>query len=131
MSKHESWRTRHYWKQVGGLLIEEFPAVRRRKEHSNREIDGVIILGGPNEIKYRVDYDLEGKDIICIQTKAKRIGMYLMGQAFFSIELLKRYNPRSIKSVAICSKADSVLEPICKKYGIEVVVIPDELAPDQ
>ena len=31
MSKLETPMTRWYWKQVGGTLIEEYPAVRRSK----------------------------------------------------------------------------------------------------
>ena len=130
MSKHETWRTRYYWEQVGGLLIEEYPVVSRGKDHSNREIDGVIVLGEPKERKYREPYDISGKDVICIQTKASRIGMYLMGQAFFSVELLKRLNPKSIRSVAICGKTDSILEPICQTHGVEVVEIPEEFNPN-
>jgi hypothetical protein len=51
--------------------------------------------------------------------------MYLMGQAFFSVELMKRFNPKSIKSVAVCEKYDAVLGPLIEKYpGIEVVLCP-------
>jgi hypothetical protein len=55
--------------------------------------------------------------------------MYLMGQALFSAELLKRFNPRSIESVAIVAKDDAVLRPIFEKYeGMHVVVCPTEVA---
>jgi hypothetical protein len=55
--------------------------------------------------------------------------MYLMGQALFSAELLKRFNPRSIESVAIVTKDDAVLRPIFEKYeGMRVVVCPPEFA---
>jgi hypothetical protein len=55
--------------------------------------------------------------------------MYLMGQALFSAELLKRFNPRSIESVAIVTKDDAVLRPIFEKYeGMRVVVCPPEIA---
>lgn len=49
--------------------------------------------------------------------------MYLMGQAIFSAELIKRFKPASVRSVALCGKGDSVLEPMLKGYPeVEVVV---------
>ena len=44
MSLHETWRTRMYWKTIGGLLIEEFVAVDGNKEQGRRPIDGIIVL---------------------------------------------------------------------------------------
>ena len=124
MSKHETWRTRQYWETVGGLLIEEFKVIERGLKNSIRLIDGVIVLGEKNSIHSSTKFDISGRDIICIQTKKNRLGMYVMGQAFFSRELLKRHNPKSIKSVIICGKEDSVLQELCSKYEIEVVVYP-------
>ncbi len=129
MSKLETPMTHWYWQQVGGTLVEEFCAVHRDKDCSNRLIDGIIIEGGERRIATGSEVDIAGKDIIVLQAKAKRLGMYLMGQAFFSAELLKRFNPRSIKSVAIVTKDDSVLRPIFEKYeGMRVVVCPPEIA---
>lgn len=86
-------------------------------------MDGVIVLDGPHKIAKKDEMDIQDKDIIVIQTKASGLGMYLMGQAVFSKELMKRYKPRSIKSVAICTRSDSVLEPLLKKFSdVEVVV---------
>ena len=47
MSKQETWRTRLYWDGVGGLLIEEFHAVRADPKQGigKRAIDGIIVLG--------------------------------------------------------------------------------------
>jgi len=126
MSRHETWRTRKYWNKVGGLLIEEFVAVKKGSNNSIRLIDGVIVLNESTKIHDSHFHDIEGKDIICIQTKQSRLGMYLMGQALFSVELLKSFKPNSIKPVLICGKDDEILRPICEKYGIEVVVINEE-----
>ncbi len=123
MSKHETWRTRQYWESVGGTLIEEYQVVKKGNDNSRRLLDGLIIIDGPTEISQDKNIDIRGKDVICVQTKANRLGMYLLGQTFFSRELLKDYNPKSIKTVAIVSKTDSILAPIAKKYDIEVVVI--------
>ena len=123
MSKHETPLTRRYWRSVGGTLIEEFRAIPRGRDHGPRIMDGVIVFDDPHKIAQKDEVDLQGKDIIVVQTKASRLCMYLMGQAVFSKELMKRYKPRSIKSVAICTRSDSVLEPLLRKFSdVEVVV---------
>jgi hypothetical protein len=67
---------------------------------------------------------LEGQDVIAVQAKAERLGMYLMGQALFSAELVRRFNPRSIRSIALCYEDDSVLRPLLNPYPhVEVVVL--------
>jgi hypothetical protein len=38
---------------------------------------------------------------VIVQTKANRLGMYLLGQAFFSAQLMRRFHPRSVESVAL------------------------------
>ena len=126
MSKHETWRTRKYWQGVGGLLIEEFIAVKPTKNQAVRVIDGVIVTGRETEIHEKNFFDIAGQDVICIQTKKGRLGMNVMGQAFFSRELLERFNPKSIKSVIVCGKDDQLLRKLCDQYEIEVAVIPDE-----
>jgi len=123
MSKLETPLTRKYWRSVGGTLIEEFPAVTGSKDRGRRLIDGVIIVGGKNRRATAIEVDLQGKDIIVIQTKARKLGMYLIGQALFSPKLMRKFKPKSIKSVAICTKGDEVLQALLKPYkNIEVVV---------
>ena len=122
MSKHETPLTSRFWKSVGGTLIEEFPAVKRTDSNSKRLMDGVIILHEETRIAKASEVDLEGKDIIVVQTKVNRLGMYLMGQALFSKELMKNFKPRSIRTVAICGKDDSVMRDLSEQFGIEVVV---------
>ena len=126
MSKHETWRTRKYWSRTGGLLIEEFLAVRKTKTNGQRLIDGVIVLNEETGIYDGNVYDIEGKDVIVIQTKRSRIGMYLLGQAYFSKFLIEKFKPRSIKIVAICSKYDDVTGQLAKDHKVEVVVISDK-----
>ena len=126
MSKHESWRTRKYWSSTGGLLTEEFLAVRRTKANGQRLIDGVIVLNEETRIHDDNFYNIEGKDVIVIQTKRSRIGMYLLGQAYFSKFLIEQLKPRSIKIVAICSKYDDVIGQLAKANKVEVVVISDK-----
>ena len=107
---------------MGGTLIEEFPAVRPGPGRGQRLIDAVIIPDGPFEIKTARKVDISGKDIIVVQTKVRRLGMHLMGQAVFSAKLMERFSPSSIRSVAICTNNDEVLEPLLKASGVELVV---------
>jgi hypothetical protein len=127
MSKLETPLTRAYWQKVGGTLIEEFYAVQPTSTCGKRVIDGVIIKGGENRIAYASEVILENKDIIVVQTKASRLGMSLMGQAFFSAELMKRFKPSSILSVALCLKDDCVLRSIFESYPnmkVEIISLP-------
>jgi hypothetical protein len=53
------------------------------------------------------------------------LDMYLMGQAFFSAQLIQRFNPYSVASVALCNQDDAVLRPLFEQYpNIQVVVCP-------
>ena len=90
-----------------------------------RLIDGIIIKGGPTRIVRRSEVSIEGKDIIAIQAKANRLGMNLMGQSFFSTELMKAFKPRSIETIALVLKDDAVLRPIFEGHaGMHVVICP-------
>ncbi len=117
--------TRWYWQQVGGTLIEEFVAVKGTSKCGVRLLDGVIIKDGDFRIAKQSEVSIEGKDVIVIQTKRNRLGMYLMGQAFFSAQLIKRFNPRSVMSVTLCNQDDSELGPLFEQYpNMKVVVCP-------
>ena len=124
MSKLETPMILKYWKKVGGTLIEEFPAVKLSKTTGPRRMDAVIIINGPKKKASWRDVSLKNEDIIVIQAKAHRLGMYLMGQTLFSAQLMKRFKPASIRSVALCNKGYSVLRPLLERYkGMEVVVM--------
>ena len=104
--------------------MEEFRAVRGSAAQGHRDLDGVIVLGGPKRILNRPEHakqDLRDKDIIVVQTKTGRIGMDLLGQALFSRELMRAFRPRTIMSVAVCEWDDAALRPLAAKYGVEIV----------
>lgn len=141
MSKNETPLTKRYWKEIGGTLIEEFPAVRRGSGSWNRQLDGVVVFNGSRRLikrEYGLEVDgkrirrskgkisrkvqVKGKRIIVIQTKPKPISMSLLGQALFSRHLMEEFEPKRIYSVAICTKGDVVLEKLAKEYKIKVVV---------
>jgi len=126
MSKLETPLTRRYWKQIGGTLVEEFPLVFRDKDgnHERRSIDAIIIPSGENKIMHWREVSLKGKEIIAVQTKARRLGMYLMGQTLFSKKLLEKfYKPKKVISVALCTKDDDILRPLLEKHSNVKVVI--------
>jgi hypothetical protein len=133
MSKNETPMTRWYWRQVGGTLIEEFPVVERGPDCERRAVDAIIIVGGVNRIAHwREPHQLEGKDIIVVQTKAERLGMYLMGQVFFSARLVERFKPRSVLSVALVNQNDSVLGPLLEAHpGMKVVICPADIGTER
>jgi hypothetical protein len=123
MSKHETPMLHWYWNKVGGTLVEEFKAVTKTSTTGQRLIDGIIILNQPKRLAHWSDVSIEGKDVIVVQVKRGRLGMYLMGQTFFSAKLIEKYSPNTIRSVAICEKYDSVLGPILESYeGMEVII---------
>ncbi|MGP0594666.1 hypothetical protein ACTRXD_19290 [Nitrospira sp. T9] len=124
MSKRETPMIMKYWEKVGGTLIEEFPAVRQANGNGPRRLDAVILPKGPKIKASWRDVILKGQDVIVVQAKANRLGMYLMGQTLFSAELIKQYEPASIRSVALCAKDDAIMRPLLESFtGMEVVVI--------
>ena len=124
MSKRETPMTQRYWERVRGTLLEEYLIVPSRPGVGRRMIDAVIIEDGDHRIASRgKTVSLDGHDIVVVQTKASRLGMYLLGQAFFSRELIKdRFAPRSIRTIALCARDDAILHPIAERFGVEVVV---------
>lgn len=125
MSKRETPLTRWFWRQTGGTLIEEFVAVRKANGCGVRLIDGVIIKSGENRIAKQDGVSIEGRDIIVVQAKAARLGMSLMGQTIFTAELMRRFKPRNIEAVALCTADDTVLRPLLEAHpGCRVVVAP-------
>ena len=127
LDNNESPMIQQYWERVGGTLIVEFPVTKKTPTSEIRRIDALILPNGPNAVVHWRDVDIEGQDVIVIQAKAHRLGMYLMGQALFSRDLVRRFNPKSVRSVALCKKDDSVLRPLLESYeGLEVVVVPEQ-----
>ncbi len=53
-----------------------------------------------------------------------------MEQALFSAEPMKDHGPQSIRTVALCRSGDLRLQPLCERYGIEVVIDPMVAAED-
>jgi hypothetical protein len=79
--------------------------------------------GAGGDPRIGADAAKEGEEVIVLQAKSSRLGMYLMGQALFSRELVKRFNPASVRSVALCKRDDAILRPLLESHpDVEVVV---------
>ena len=100
--------------------------MRRTASQGQRLIDAVIVLGEKKRrLTHGAKFDLAGRDVIAVQSKHRRLGMTMAGQTLFSKELLKRFQPRSIRSVAVCTADDAVLRPLLERHkGCEVWVYP-------
>jgi hypothetical protein len=116
MSKHETPMTEWYWRRVGGLLIEEYPVVARGVNHGVRRLDGLIISDAPTGRVYGERVDISGRDVVVVQAKARRLGMPLMGQTLFSLQLVKALGPASAIAVALCKADDAVLRPLLEAH---------------
>jgi len=128
MSKLETPMTRWYWAQVGGTLVEEFPLTPKSATSSPRWVDGLILPDGPHLVADAGDVAVDGQDVILVQTKVGRLGMYLMGQVVFSQKLMYlNYEPKRVRSVALCERDDDVLRPMLEAFeDVEVVIVPVE-----
>lgn len=124
MSKLEAPMIRKFWKSTRGTLVEEFPVVKASATCGPRWVDAIILPKGEHRTAHWKEVSLEGQDVIVVQAKASRLGMYLMGQALFSAELVKRFKPASVRSVALCREDDSALRPLLAPFPhVEVVVL--------
>ena len=129
MSKRETPMTRWFWQQTGGTLIEEYPAVTRTKTRGPRWLDAVIVTSLPTAaLPPGTALPLSGHDVIIVQAKNSRLGMYLMGQTLFSVEIIHLFNPRSVRSIALCSQDDELLRPMLERFeGCEVCIAPEDV----
>ncbi len=114
-----------YWQRVDGTLIQEFRVVSRSATCSHRDLDGLIICGGERRLlRHLPQPDLTGWEVIAVQAKTGRLNLPLLGQALFSRDLLARWHPRQVRTVALCGLDDGVLGPLARAEGIEVEVPP-------
>lgn len=127
MTKLETPLIDWYWSRKGGTLALEFPATRQTSTSARRRIDAVILPRWPKQRVNPSEILLEGEEVIAVQAKASRLGMNVMGQAVFSLELLRRFKPASLRSVILCTADDSDLRPLLEPYAeVEVVVVPTD-----
>ncbi len=112
--------TKHcFWEEkLGGTMIEGSPILRMLEKTSR-----VVIPGGSTGIIDPFNASIEGKDIVIIQEdKYHTANLDLLGQAIFSKKVLERYNPGSIRSIALTKNGDACMERAAKLYDIEILV---------
>lgn len=118
MSKHETPMTEGFWESSArGLFIAEYPLVQRGADRAPRYVDGLILPDEPHGRGNWRDYpSLAGRKVIVIQTKRRRMGMYLMGQALFSARLALTCGAASVRSILLCHESDGALLPLLKPF---------------
>ena len=118
MSKHETPITEAFWEGYArGAYIPEYCIVRPTTHCGVRLVDAVILPDEPHRRAIFRDYDnLAGRNVIVVQTKASRMGMYLMGQALFSARLVVAQGAKSVRSILMCAGSDSALLPLLKPF---------------
>lgn len=114
-----------------GKLIKEWMAVRGSKvgeaHRGQRLIDGVFVLDEPGDSKLGPKDDLRGRRVFVIQSKAKPLGMYLMGQVLFSMRILeKEGGAKVVGAIAVCHEEDVLISRLLKEEDgrCEVLVVP-------
>jgi hypothetical protein len=112
MSRNEDWLVDLFWEEVGGTLIREYIMVPNSKSSSIRKADAVIIRDTKKIEEKNTEKSVENRDIYVVQAKNSNLGMSVMGQALFSLELMREKKPHSIKSVILCSGGDEKLEKL-------------------
>ena len=123
MSKHETPLTEQFWQTCcPGAFIPEYRLVRRTTGQGVRLADAIILPDEPHGRATFADYPtLDGRNVVVVQTKASRLGMYLMGQGVFSAGLVKAQGAQSVRSVMIATRSDDALLPLLGRFeGIEV-----------
>jgi hypothetical protein len=119
MSKLETPMTEAFWQRhANGAYLPEYCLVRRSKDCGGRLADAVILPDRPHGRATIREYPtLTGLNVVVVQTKASRMGMYLMGQAVFSAKLVKEHQKAaSVRSILLCTGIDSVLLPFLDPY---------------
>ena len=131
MSKHETPLTAGFWLTVAnGAFVPEYPLVRRAGDCGARYADAVIFPGEPHRRASAFEYPtVTGRDVIVVQTKAARMGMYLMGQALFSARLVLAQGAASVRSILLCLRADSALMPLLEPFPDVEVWVSDLRSP--
>jgi len=100
--------------------------VRHAATYGPRLADAVILPRRPTRIAKAAEVSLAGEDVIVVQAKTGRLGVYLMRQTLFSAQLVTRFRPASVQAVALCQEDDAVLRPLLERHtGMRVVVMRD------
>lgn len=134
--RHQSERKliEQYAASRGATLVLNYQMVKgdRAKHVQFRWIDAILILNGGGGALTPRALDARGlgphDDVEFVQAKVTPLGMSLLGQTFFSRNLInkkmreKRWSVKSRRWIALCKQTDSELGALASDYGIDVVV---------
>ena len=116
MSKLETPMILHYWQLVGGTLVPEFQAVARAPGIGRRLIDALILPRGALTRAHWRDVSLDGEDVIAVQAKAYRLGMYSDGPGDFF---------RRVATHPLPTAFDSLRHPLrCRRFRAASLTCP-------
>jgi|GEM_PF-4812812 len=79
-SKLEKPLIDQYWAQVRGTIVYEFCMVQRTTTNGPRLLDTLILPNQETKIAKASEVQIEGQNIILVQVKYSRLGLYLMGR---------------------------------------------------
>src|SRR5262245_60824413 len=119
------WRT-----ECNGAFIREYTLVKKGPNCQRRCADAIILPDEPHGKATFSDYpSLAGRNVVVVQTKAERLGMYLMGQAVFSARLIQAQGTASVRSILLCIEGDTALLPLLAPFPELEVWLSDRLDP--
>ena len=123
--------TECFWQtECNGAFVQEYPLTKKGIDRARRCADAVIL---PNEEHHRATSakfpSLADRNVVVVQTKTQRLGMYLMGQALFSARLVQALGARSVRSILLCAENDAAMFPLLAPFPELEVWVTDSLAP--
>jgi hypothetical protein len=131
-NEYEPAITLAYWRSlpISGKLYLEYPVEKLGYVGSKRRIDGVVVIGRngdkaghPGKSAPALN-DLKGKSVLLIQTKRRKLGMGLAGQAIVTKKLFEHKKLKVEASVALCLKDDPDISLMLEALGCTTYVYP-------
>ena len=139
-----TWQDRlllSYWRQVGGTVFTEVQVGQSGRRQwpagtKSRWIDGVrIVPTRPDSTETDIiTYDRAvhadrfaeavKNAIVEVIEVDDSLGRYVIGQALVGSDILAlEYEPNTICPVVVCAVGDPLMEMVCRRRGINVVVL--------
>lgn len=116
-----------YWQTTGGTLLERVELMAKSPTHDRQRARGIIVLGREHERLHGGKLSpeaVDGADIIVVYAGRTDGGMYGLGEALFTADLLRHhYTVASVRPVVACEHSDPILRPLAERRGIEINVL--------
>jgi hypothetical protein len=114
---------------LGGWLVFDVPLTRPRKPAAaDQRAHAAVFLDGP----WKHGDGLDDRDFVLVSQPGPRLnghgyglGMYVLGQAYFSAELVRRVaRPKRLRTAVAVVKDDAAIHQLARELGVEVWVSP-------